>query len=459
MNLETEQFNEFIVDIVDLDHDNKDTNIDSDSETLVPGFLEKMEECEIHELESTIEDLIHQYIEDHFIKWAETDFIDKMIADITQLILPDIIDSGVWCDSDEDELTEFIEECVNNVCLLEDIVPRYETHDFYKDEQEDIEEKELSSEKKDKIRLKIQWIRDQPQPQQRSSEWYEFRHGLISASNIWKVFSTECQQNSLIYEKCQPVVVYSGGGLTANVTSSLHWGVKYEPLSLMIYKERMGGIETEDFGCIRHSSYEFIGASPDGIVTDESSLLYGRMVEIKNVVNRVIDGVPSMAYWTQMQVQMETCDLDTCDFVETQFKEYESADIFWEEVTKNPLVKKGIVIMFENTFNQQIIYKFMPLYIPLTTEYSSKWIESIKTEMIEENYTWKETQYWYLDIFSCVTVRRNRRWFHSLIPIVENIWKTILEEREKGHHHRAPKKRQMKEGGRLQGYIVNKIDE
>jgi hypothetical protein len=174
-------------------------------------------------------------------------------------------------------------------------------------------------------------------------------------------------------------------------------------------------------------------------------------------VNRVIDGVPSTAYWTQMQVQMETCDLDACDFVETQFKEYESADIFWEAVTKDPLVKKGIVMMFEDK-NQQIIYKFMPLYIPLTTEDCGKWIESMKTEMIDENYMWKETQYWYLDIFSCVTVRRNRRWFHSIVPIVEYIWKTIIEEREKGHEHRAPKRRQMKEGSRLQSYIVNKLE-
>ena len=426
-------------------------SVESESE-FVPGFLEKIDEDELHELESTIEDLIHQYMDEHFVKWLETDFIDKMIADITQLVLPDIIDSGVCSDSDshEDELTEFIEECVNHVLLLEDIVPRYETHDF-ENEQEHI----LSAEEKENIRAKIQWIRDQPQPQQRTPEWYEFRHGLISASNIWKAFSTECQQNSLIYEKCQPVVAYGGGGLTTNVTSSLHWGVKYEPLTLLIYKERMGGIETEEFGCIRHRMHEFIGASPDGIVVDETSVLYGRMVEIKNVVNRVIDGVPSAAYWTQMQMQMETCDLDACDFVETQFKEYESLEMFWEAVSKDPLVKKGIVLMFEN--NQQIIYKFMPLDIPLTTEHCGKWIERMKTELNDQQYTWKETQYWYLEIFSCVTVRRNRRWFHSAIPIVENLWKTIVEEREKGHEHRAPKKRQMKEGGRLQTYIVNKI--
>jgi hypothetical protein len=45
------------------------------------------------------------------------------------------------------------------------------------------------------------------------------------------------------------------------------------------------------------------------------------MLEIKNISNRIIDGIPKEEYWVQMQIQMETCDLDECDFVETRFKE------------------------------------------------------------------------------------------------------------------------------------------
>ena len=43
------------------------------------------------------------------------------------------------------------------------------------------------------------------QPEQRTPEWYVFRHNLISASNLWKVFGTPAMQNSLIYEKCKPL--------------------------------------------------------------------------------------------------------------------------------------------------------------------------------------------------------------------------------------------------------------
>ena len=50
------------------------------------------------------------------------------------------------------------------------------------------------------------------------------------------------------------------------------------------------------------------------------------MVEIKNIVNREITGRPKEEYWIQTQIQMEVCDLDECDFVETRFKEYDSKE-------------------------------------------------------------------------------------------------------------------------------------
>ena len=104
--------------------------------------------------------------------------------------------------------------------------------------------------------------------------------------------------------------------------SPMHWGQKYEPVSVMLYEKRFQ-TKVDDFGCIQHRDYKCIGASPDGIVTDAKSERYGRMLEIKNIVNREIDGNPLKAYWIQMQIQLETCDLEYCDFLETRIKEYE----------------------------------------------------------------------------------------------------------------------------------------
>ena len=120
----------------------------------------------------------------------------------------------------------------------------------------------------EKLEAQIDYLRSKPQPEQRTNEWYKFRHTLLTASNAHKAFGTQSAINSLICEKCQPLkqidpdepeVVKS-----VNLNSPMHWGQKYEPLSVLIYEEKYN-TKVEDFGCIQHDKYSFVGASPDGI--------------------------------------------------------------------------------------------------------------------------------------------------------------------------------------------------
>jgi hypothetical protein len=60
---------------------------------------------------------------------------------------------------------------------------------------------------------------------------------------------------------------------------------------------------------------------------------------------------------------------------------------------------------------------------------------------------WVRTIYWYLDQYSCVLVRRNRLWFEEAVPVLEQLWKTIEEERSSGFEHRAPSKRKAAGAG------------
>jgi hypothetical protein len=53
--------------------------------------------------------------------------------------------------------------------------------------------------------------------------------------------------------------------------------------------------------------------------------------------------------------------------------------------------------------------------------------------------------YWKVEVFSCVLVLRNKEWFKNNISQLENIWKTIEEERITGYSHRAPNKKPKKE--------------
>ena len=135
---------------------------------------------------------------------------------------------------------------------------------------------------------------------------------MITASNAYKAFENNTVKNQLIYDKCQPINEFKEVKMV-NTNSTLHWGQKYEPLSVLIYEHKYN-TQIEDFGCIQHEKYNFVGASPDGINVDVNSKRYGRMLEIKNIVNREITGIPKKEYWIQMQLQMEVCELDECDF-------------------------------------------------------------------------------------------------------------------------------------------------
>jgi putative phage-type endonuclease len=294
-------------------------------------------------------------------------------------------------------------------------------------------------------------LKGKPQPVQRTKEWYEFRHNLITASNAYKAFESQSTKNQLIYEKCQPkhddqeqnsetdidTKVIQVQSCMVNVNTSLHHGQKYEPLSVMVYED-MYKTKVDDFGCIQHETFSFIGASPDGINVDKTSLRYGRMLEIKNIVNREIDGIPKKEYWIQMQLQMEVCDLDECDFLETKFTEYDNGEAFYNDTSDK---RKG-VIMYFHTKTGTPFYKYMPFDI-VSFEEINAWQEQMIDlyQSSKYNYIWLKDCYWKLDIISCVLVCRNRQWFKDNVNGLAEIWATIVAERVSGFEHRAPNRK------------------
>lgn len=287
------------------------------------------------------------------------------------------------------------------------------------------------------INKKIETIKSIPQPEQRTNEWYIFRHNLLTASSIWKIFSTQSSQNQLIYEKCSTFNCEKFKTTFNCLNSPLHWGQKYEPVSVEYY-EKMYNVKVGDFGCIKHPKYSFIGASPDGIVLSEDSEIYGRMLEIKNIVNREINGIPKFEYWIQMQIQMETCNLNECDFLETKFTEYDNYDAFINDGKFNlskDNKKKGIILLFNNNMSPH--YEYCPL--DLKEEEYLKWESQILKKNSDKE--WIQNIYWKLETISCVLVLRNKLWFENVISEIENFWRTIEYDKVNGFEHRAPKKR------------------
>lgn len=319
---------------------------------------------------------------------------------------------------------------------------------------------------------KIRALQEKPQPDQRTPEWYERRNNLITASAASKAFGSQASVNQLIYEKCKSQTESAAAAATAAaaeaegtspnqsppaplqgpVNSPLHWGQRYEPVTVMVYEHR-NKTTLGEFGCIQHDEHPFIGASPDGINIDAASPIYGRMVEIKNIVNREITGQPKEEYWIQTQIQMEVCDLDECDFVETRFKEYDSKEEYDADgTTKEGYTakgnEKGVILWFQTApaltqyghiATPTQLYEYAP--IGATPYEFDKWEEEIFAKHERLRSVWVRTIYWYLDEYSCVLVRRNRLWFSEAVKVLAGVWATIKEERDTGYEHRAPVKR------------------
>jgi putative phage-type endonuclease len=285
---------------------------------------------------------------------------------------------------------------------------------------------------------KIQSLHTAVQPDQRTAEWYEQRHGLITASSAWKVLDSQANFNSFVHSKCLPYQPYSA----VNIDSPLHWGQRYEPVSVELY-EHTYKTTVGEFGCITHPVHKFLGASPDGINIDPKSPLYGRMLEIKNIVNREVTGIPKKEYWIQMQLQMEVCDLDDCDFLECIFKEYVSEEAFLEDADPDGAFNKtatgafkGVMAMFYQ--GSMPNYEYCPINTTSSDEYDS-WMERIMTK--NANKLFVKYIYWRLELVSCVYVPRNREWFAGNVEQLRHAWETIQKEKVCGYEHRKPAKK------------------
>lgn len=410
--------------------------------TAIDCWRDRLTDDEFEEMETYVSDLIDDYLQTEIIQMSKPDFHDIMVRDLSELAYDHLCDVGICQPDDEDEVEEVVSEmCVNYFESVSDVIPKRSSGPTT------VSSSSLSEIELETLRNKIQELQNVYQPKQKTPEWYEFRSNLLTASNIWKALSSEAQQNSLIYEKCKPHEVYG----TGNVNSSLHWGVKYEPVTVQIYED-MYQTKVGDFGCIVHPMYSFIGASPDGINILETSPRYGRMLEIKNIVNREINGIPKEEYWVQMQVQMETCDLDECDFMETRIKEVTASEFHdsvpeqSEEDTPETPSYKGVILWFNKKVTDLAHIDYTPYYIysPIGMDLSPESIESWKQEKkmeMREEYTHHDTIYWKLDEMSCVLVKRNKLWFDAAVPQIQKLWKTVEYEKVNGYDHRMPKKK------------------
>lgn len=212
-----------------------------------------------------------------------------------------------------------------------------------------------------------------PKYEQKSEEWFKQRNGKFTASSISSVLKMDhnatfdyieqykldpneiirpdkcanqyTSKEQFFYNKC------TSAPFTGNIAT--FWGQKYEQVVADIYSVNHN-VKLYEFGLIEHPEYNWMGASPDGITED------GIMLEIKCPSRRKITGIAPFYYYIQCQIQMETCNLDYCDFVEYNFVEYATRVEFVDDSTLDfTPIEKGILIQinkFKDSLDNEYIY-------------------------------------------------------------------------------------------------------
>jgi putative phage-type endonuclease len=431
----------------DSDSESDESDLDTEDDSLSQIFREDPED-----VEELILDEIAEYMKSNPLAIWRASFERDLVKDIATGLFEEWREDDLCEDYDLPEIKEWVKTMSDYYFSTEsEMPPRQGGTPLVS-----------SPLKRVSIANKLRVIDSLPTQTQRTKEWYETRYGLLTASNVWKAIGTEAQQNQLIVEKCMPFDKFQEdcarqGNLSPD--NPMAWGQKYEPISALIY-EKMNATRLGEYGCIVHPKWRFLGASPDGINAAPESPVYGRMVEIKNIVNRNIDGVPLDAYWVQMQIQMEVCDLEECDFVETRIKEFQHKYEFFESTN----LWRGVVLTFvprikigadRQQTDQKPFYEYL-LLEPLDQtpgQTIETWTQSKKDAY--PNSVLLNGTYWGLDQYSCVLVKRNRAWFQAALPHIERIWRTIERERITGCEHRASKKREPKQP---QGCVVLRME-
>lgn len=271
-----------------------------------------------------------------------------------------------------------------------------------------------------------------PQPEQLSPEWFELRNNMITASSaasllpktreLFKAYiesyelsdswTDEPKKWANPYSDKTDYILQKCGHKKFEGNEATFFGQKYEQVAANFYS-RYTNSEVLEFGLIQHPRYSFLGASPDGITTS------GVMLEIKCPFRRIITGIPPLYYWVQVQLQLETCNLEICDFLECKISEYFSSEDYWRD---NSAIPKGIIIQLPDETKK---YIYPPPSISGKVDHQL-WLETV---VIPED---AKLIYWKLDHFNITRIYRDRDWFQRALPHLRSGFNEILKYRETG---------------------------
>ena len=306
------------------------------------------------------------------------------------------------------------------------------------------------------LKDKLSYLEKIPQPEQRTPEWYEFRNNRLTASDVYHITSqNKSKIIDIVKKKCGVEKKYFPGA------AILH-GVKFEPVATKIYELREKVIITE-FGCLPHSSIPFFGASPDGICSYESENknYVGRMLEIKCPKSRPITGIIPPVYFGQVQGQLEVCDLEYCDFLECELREYDTKHQFFDDThVSNNLLRengneKGVIIEAYDTKDKKNMYYYNYDNFESIDAFE-KWEDGVVDTILENSdLEYNKTTFWKLNKYNVVLVKRDKEWFTNNYSKISGFWDMVIFGRENETYLKDLEKIEEQINSKIQKYETN----
>lgn len=239
--------------------------------------------------------------------------------------------------------------------------------------------------------------------EQRTPEWFATRSNRITASECTKAFSTATflQKKELIESK---LISKPQGN---SQPYACIWGTHFEPIAKQLYQEEKNISVIQDLACVIHQEYEFLGASPDGLILDGE--MRGYLLELKCPISRSFEegsAIPN-EYYHQMQMQMECTKLDKCVYLETKFKHVSYSE--WKDSDK----KKGCYAERSG----EIVY---------CQGNVEEW-----TSQLEDRLSWT-VRYWILEKTRSCIIDKDPQWITDHIVEFQQTWNEVLEHRKNG---------------------------
>lgn len=169
--------------------------------------------------------------------------------------------------------------------------------------------------------------------EQRTDEWHEARKGKVSGSRMAEAIGLTGSRRRLWRE-------LTGREASTYQNAAMSWGTDFEVLARSLY-EVTRGVEVQEVGFVNDPDYDWMGASPDGLVGVDGA------VEFKCPFGPMYETAPTQ-YIVQCHGVMHATGRKWVDLM--AWKEEESriwrvhwSDSLWDEMLEHLLTFKSYI--------------------------------------------------------------------------------------------------------------------